>query len=674
MAINVPIAITPGNNLLPSLFYQMVLGQGEYPTSTKFNTFSTFTGTQFSLEEMAIGSLYSLGQPSLAFTIGDPRSITTLINGGSDSSLYINSFPAAYNSSNSYLNELPATGSGSVITLNGSGLINGSNSANFSGTSGSVQILNIMVAQKNGNGQIVNIIPGAYSTVSSWSLGTDITSFTIPGTTLAGTYYVLVPNYSLSSSIVTNMSNIGSMIFSRRNGFVNDPVTGNADDSVQTFPANQTVTLTNLANRMDGKLFTVRFHIKATLGTAINQTFSSVTYATWTITGSTIQAGIVSGHPAPATIQAFISSNIIAPLQANNAAFSQFAVINGAAITDTTGTIIAPYLNYSNQTLTVGIPTSTLAFFASSTPNQNPAYIDFYIPLSLPYYALQSRNLSFNSEGMQVNDLIKNVIGSQYGWNQSLSAMSGIGGSNTGYPDTIGNRLSNLESSFNNLSALQGAVIQYNAAGTYSFTTGSNTHVIKATLVGAGGGGGGSTTTAGNRAGGGGGQGGVVKTPIIVTPNTTYTLIVGAGGTGPFNSNVNGNAGGSTIFQLGASIILKVTGGNGGNSGASGGNGGSGGSLNTFTGNNYTIINTQTGGTGTQGPTSLSESNGGAGGNIILNGNPYLHTSGGQLNSQDNGGGITLPNGPGAGGSGAANGSVNQGGQTGNDGLVVIEY
>lgn len=206
--------------------------------------------------------------------------------------------------------------------------------------------------------------------------------------------------------------------------------------------------------------------------------------------------------------------------------------------------------------------------------------------------------------------------------------------------------------------------------GTYAVVTPGNCIVANVTLTGAGGGGGGSTLATGNRAGGGGGQGGTLKVRIPVNPDTTYTIKIGVGGTGPFNSNVNGNPGNTSTFQLGSTILAQANGGSGGQAGAGGGNGGTGSSF-TFSGNTLTIINSVTGGNGGQGGLAGGNSNGGNGGAVFIGGNPYLNTSGG---TQNIGGGATSPSGAGAGGAGACNGSINQGGQQGNSGATLVEF
>jgi hypothetical protein len=96
-----------------------------------------------------------------------------------------------------------------------------------------------------------------------------------------------------------------------------------------------------------------------------------------------------------------------------------------------------------------------------------------------------------------------------------------------------------------------------------SYTTPANCTAIYVEAVGGGGGGGSNFT---NGAGGGGGAGGYCAKYFTVTPSTTYTYAIGAGGAAV-------SAGGNTTFTVGATTITA----NGGAGGASEGAGGAGG-------------------------------------------------------------------------------------------------
>ena len=99
----------------------------------------------------------------------------------------------------------------------------------------------------------------------------------------------------------------------------------------------------------------------------------------------------------------------------------------------------------------------------------------------------------------------------------------------------------------------------YTTAGTYYWTAPCDVTSIQVECWGAGGGGGGAS---GNPSAGGGGSGGayVKHTSIPVTPGTTYTITVGAGGT--VSSSAAGNSGGVSWFSSAATI--QAVGGAGG--------------------------------------------------------------------------------------------------------------
>lgn len=118
------------------------------------------------------------------------------------------------------------------------------------------------------------------------------------------------------------------------------------------------------------------------------------------------------------------------------------------------------------------------------------------------------------------------------------------------------------------------------------------THTLYYVVVGGGGGGGGSQGS--YAAGGGGGAGGYrsswnnessgggasAESAITGSPNDTYTITVGAGGTGAVSSGAGTNGGDSSIAKTGMTTITAIGGGYGssasGTNAASGGSGGGG--------------------------------------------------------------------------------------------------
>ncbi len=129
-------------------------------------------------------------------------------------------------------------------------------------------------------------------------------------------------------------------------------------------------------------------------------------------------------------------------------------------------------------------------------------------------------------------------------------------------------------------------VVEYTAAGNYSWPVPAGVERIKVYAVGAGGGGGWSNVVNGAPTpgwqgdhGGGGGGGGVAVKYWSVTPGDTVTISVGAGGTGgqPGASDDDGSDGADTTVTIDGTTITGH-GGTGGAGNASGGFEGDGGS------------------------------------------------------------------------------------------------
>ena len=179
-------------------------------------------------------------------------------------------------------------------------------------------------------------------------------------------------------------------------------------------------------------------------------------------------------------------------------------------------------------------------------------------------------------------------------------------------------------------------------------------------LVVAGGGGGSNY--------GAGGAGGLLQaTAVAFTPTVTYTVTVGAGGTGAVTGNVGSN---SSISGSGFTTVTSIGGGRGGvanaGAGTSGGSGGGGG------------YNSGAGGSGTAGPpiqgynggAGFAANNpfmGGGGGGSSAVGNPGISTKGGDggagTASSITGSSVTYAGGGGGGGFSA--GSAASGGSGG---------
>jgi len=149
----------------------------------------------------------------------------------------------------------------------------------------------------------------------------------------------------------------------------------------------------------------------------------------------------------------------------------------------------------------------------------------------------------------------------------------------------------------------------FNASGTFSVPVGVTSAQV---LVVAGGGGGGGWLPGQGAPGyfnGGGGAGGLVFHPAYpVTPGGTISVTVGDGGTGPGGGGTGG-AGGNSVFGT----ITAVGGGGGGAANGQGGSGGSG-------GGGGGPSESQSGGSGTQGPSGGGTGYGNPGGDSYQNG------------------------------------------------------
>lgn len=217
---------------------------------------------------------------------------------------------------------------------------------------------------------------------------------------------------------------------------------------------------------------------------------------------------------------------------------------------------------------------------------------------------------------------------------------------------------------------------------TTDWTAPSGVTSVDYLVVGGGGGGGNGY----DRGGGGGGSAGIALTgTLAVTPGTTYTVIVGNGGTGGADERVNnpGTAGGNSVFATvtapggvggqgsrtftptarftgGAAQISNTTtaqpGGGGGGAGSGGGGGGA-----TGAGGNGSGV---TGGAGGAGLTSDI-----TGSSITC----AVGGAGGGYDTDIDGANGTTNRGNGGAGGGAASASSARGGN-GGSGIVVLKY
>jgi hypothetical protein len=163
----------------------------------------------------------------------------------------------------------------------------------------------------------------------------------------------------------------------------------------------------------------------------------------------------------------------------------------------------------------------------------------------------------------------------------------------------------------------QPAAVRFTTVGTTTWTAPPGVTSVNYLVV-AGGGGGGTDH------GGGGGAGGLLQGKLDVTPGTSYTVTVGAGGAGAaysLNTSVNGS---NSVFSS-----ITSTGGGGGGGQYVAQNGGSGGGARPYT--PYNVVGTGISGQGNNGGSSSSNETthregGGGGGAGAVGGNSNVST------------------------------------------------
>ena len=222
--------------------------------------------------------------------------------------------------------------------------------------------------------------------------------------------------------------------------------------------------------------------------------------------------------------------------------------ITFAANIESTQPIVTTGNVYANKFLGDG---SLLTNVASTYGNtQVAAYIGID-PTFTGYLTFANANAA--SQSLEINGLRSNITAA----NASIQVVSANIGSYQTYANA---RVQTLEANV-------GSYQNY-ANATFATSTTFTGHYL---LV-AGGGGGGWR----QNAGGGGGGGGLLAGSFSITPGTSYTITIGAGGTASTGDSVRGGIGGNT-----SAFNLTAIGGGGGGSGftssTTGGNGGSGG-------------------------------------------------------------------------------------------------
>jgi hypothetical protein len=148
---------------------------------------------------------------------------------------------------------------------------------------------------------------------------------------------------------------------------------------------------------------------------------------------------------------------------------------------------------------------------------------------------------------------------------------------NSLYADVGANRIDLIVPDFEKVT--KKVYLKYTSSGTFVANNIKDNKIFVA-CVGGGGGSGGSYLYGSADVGGGGGGGGYVSTKeITITPNASYSIVIGSAGTNGTSDTIptNGTNGGATIF--GDNLVVANGGGGGfGATSTRGGDGGSGGS------------------------------------------------------------------------------------------------
>jgi hypothetical protein len=358
----------------------------------------------------------------------------------------------------------------------------------------------------------------------------------------------------------------------------------------------------------------------------------------------------------------------------NNTGFFVKVTNSNSALNFTTPTAIlsfnkGPFWNIAENT-NLGTGISATTYTTSNTPFQDLSASDIppHLPLTYSYASAPSGapDISLNTLGdlFGTTPTVTSSVSSVYNFTAIVQDASGSfspirnffftvtiplasisgGTAAIGYTDSEGNN-------FRSSPPYSGGYTVYVfTAGTSSFVTTQYFPAYVSYLV-VGGGGAGGGGDSGGSAGGGGGGGGYLSGYKAITAGTTYTINVGAGGTGTLT--LGGSGGTSSISGTG--ISLSAAGGGGGANnfvvGVAGGSGGGGGLRQNKAGGAGNTPST-TPSQGNSGGTTLvtdvgSQGRGGGGGGALARG------SGGYGNSELS---ANAPVGPGGtGGSGITN-------------------
>lgn len=428
------ISVPKNSDQAPNIFPVPSFINAEAPASAKFNQLGQHINTEFGVLSLATGNTFLHGISNLGGAVGNMKLLTPQSVANSNNLIGVK--PAIFDGSNTLFNEMPAI----VGAIGGDGLYPITMVIGQLGAANIIQnpdlsftIVNVAIVTKDGSGNINEVFPGTFTPVLGYVSGplaqfkASFGDLIIPGSN----YYVVAVNASVVGVLAQAVTNIGDLQYGRITGYMD------LNDVIQTLAGLPTMTAE--MNATENKGFVTRWHARLLANGGVvsgpNRVWTTTTGAT------TFQAGSL---PAPLSARAYIT-NGLPPYTPASAGVQLSASINGAPLTSNAGVIVSPTVTYDGATLSISLTTASIA----NVPGA--ATIDVYFPMLVPFKLLLSKTLAFGDDGSRVDDMMKTVVGQQYGWTQPT------------YPATIANRLdtneANIVSLNSNFSSLAGAVV-----------------------------------------------------------------------------------------------------------------------------------------------------------------------------------------------------------------------
>jgi len=526
-------------------------------------------------------------------------------------------------------------------------------------------------AVQSGNTITVTLDTGATVTLTAASAGT----------TLSGTYTVAVGNSS--SDLTVSSFTIGTVLDTAGNAMTSTTVPSGASniagskaivieaiaptvtafssstaDGTYAIGATVSISATTSEAIQSGNTITVTLETGATDRTVTLTAASAGTSLTGTYTvqsGDTTSDLTVSSFTIGTVLDtagnAMTSTSV--PSGASNIAGAKAIVVDGVVPTMTVSASPTSVSSGGTSTITFTASEATSTFALADASTTLGSLSNFQSVSSTSYTATFTAAQSVG--GTAVVTVASGSFSDSAG-NASTAAFTGnITVNNT--TTSSGGRVAALSGNTNYI------VERFTTAGASTWVAPRGVTRIDLLVVGGGGGG-------GSRGAGGGGAGGLAETTnYTVTPGTSYSVAVGAGGSGgPSNAMVSGSAGSASSFLL-SGTGLTANGGGAGN--AHGVSSASGGASGTATGTGAVASNAGGtgkesglcgsgdwcggggGGTGAAGTAAVSTGgNGGAGRASSITGTSVTYGGGGGGGGGDSSSPSSSPTAGGTGGSG----------------------